>query len=74
MAIPPDKLVELVRSGGSISIDANDYLPAALTPVAQAMSARVTLIVRHAEQWSPDVCLQLARATASGSGMILFEF
>ena len=72
MAILPDKLVELVRNGGSISIDANDYLPDALTPVAQAMSARVTLIVRHAEQWSPDVCLHLTRATAGGT--ILFEF
>lgn len=36
MAVLPDQLVELVRSGGSVSINAGDYLPAKLVEVVNA--------------------------------------
>lgn len=72
MAIIPDKLVGLVRSGGSARISAREYLPDAVMPVVRSISERVTLIVRHAGEWSPANCIELAHATAKGT--LLFEF
>jgi hypothetical protein len=42
MAIPSAQLVDLVRSGGSASVDATEYTSAELITVACAMPAKVT--------------------------------
>jgi hypothetical protein len=70
MAIPSAQLVDLVRSGGSASIDATEYTSAELITVARAMPAKVTLIVRNTDQWSPAERIEIVRAAG---GTVLFE-
>jgi len=70
MAITSDQLAELVRNGGSASVDANDYAPTQLIDVARSMPAKVTLILRKAEALLTAQRIEIAR---SSGGTVLFE-
>lgn len=68
----PQSIERIISAGGSVSIDAQGYLPMSLERFAMfASQSGATLTLRNADQLLPS---SLERIAAFGKGRVVFEF
>ena len=70
MAILLKQLIDLVRAGSSASVDSRDYIAADLLGLVKIAPPKAMLVIRNAEQMTPDQRIDIARAAAC---QVLFE-
>jgi hypothetical protein len=71
MSKTPDQLINILRAGGGLILDAATQAPEQLLRMATAAAGSgATLILRNADYKPPD---QLMNIAAAGRGRVIFE-
>jgi hypothetical protein len=71
MSKTPEQLINILRAGGGLILDAATRLPDQLTQMAAAAAGSgATLVLRNADYRAPDDLINIA---AAGRGRVIFE-